>query len=280
MINILFFGNCQLFAIKQILNLETTYNQEDIECFSTNIDKFTFTTLIRKSDIIITQPISDNYRNKDYLSTYYVLQHMREFCKVFIVDSCHFDYYYFDLTYKTANNTLLEYPSPYHYNGLIECYKANLSAEHFLINYVNNESLKTPEQLDAIANNSLDELRRRNIEHKNKYTHKNIIFITTADFIQQHYKEKLLFYSMNHPTKYLFHFICEQLIHHLSCKNTMNYDIDPMDATRCILYKCIQNNVHFDCNLLLPKLNDKNNINDIVLLYYTDYTTNNYISLL
>lgn len=280
MVNILFFGNCQLYAIKQILNLDNTYNQKHIECFSTNVDKFTFTRFIQTSHIIITQPISDTYRDVDYLSTRYILQHVNKFCTVFIVDSCHFDYYYFDLTYKTANNRILEYPSHYHYNGLIDCYKENLPHEHFLINYVNNESLKTSEELDAIANNSLDELRRRNVENKNKYTHENITFITTADFIQEHYKETLLFYSMNHPTKYLFHFICEQLIHHLSIKNTMNYDIDPLDATRCILYKCIQNNVHFDCNHFSPKLNDKNNINDIILLYYTDYTTNNYISLL
>lgn len=280
MTNILFFGNCQIYAIKQILNLGTSYTQKLVECFSTNVDKFTFTRFIQTSNIIITQPISDTYRDVDYLSTRYILQHVNKFCRVFIVDSCHFDYYYFDLTYKTSNNRILEYPSHYHYNGLIDCYKENLPHEHFLINYVNNESLKTSEQLDAIANNSLGELRRRNVENKNKYTHQNITFITTADFIQEHYKETLLFYSMNHPTKYLFHFICDQLLHHLSIKNTMNYDLDPLDATRCILYKCIQNNVHFDCNHFSPKLNDNNNINDIILLYYTDYTKNNYINLL
>lgn len=74
-----------------------------IECYSTNIDQAEFTYLINKCDIIITQPIQDNYRNKSYLSTSYIINNKKSECKIILFDSCYFSFYYFDLTYKIFN---------------------------------------------------------------------------------------------------------------------------------------------------------------------------------
>ena len=63
---ILFYGNCQLFAILKTLNLYPDIITHNIECFSSDICEEEFTLLINTSDIIITQPITDNYRDKMY----------------------------------------------------------------------------------------------------------------------------------------------------------------------------------------------------------------------
>ena len=60
--NILFYGNCQLYAIKQILNLQNVH-QSLVECFTTDISLEEFDILIKNSDVIITQHINDNYSN-------------------------------------------------------------------------------------------------------------------------------------------------------------------------------------------------------------------------
>ena len=125
--NILFYGNCQLHACLKTLNLSSDYNISIIECWNNEINKEYFTDLIIKSDIIITQPVNDNYKNVDYLSTSYIKQCKKPECKLIIFDSCYFDFYYFDLTYKMVNNDVLHKPSDYHYNNMIECYNNNMS---------------------------------------------------------------------------------------------------------------------------------------------------------
>lgn len=54
--NILFYGNCQLYCIMKTLNLQN-FLEKRIECFSTNLDETEFTNIIKEQDIIICQPI-------------------------------------------------------------------------------------------------------------------------------------------------------------------------------------------------------------------------------
>ena len=271
--NILFYGNCQLFAIKNIINLNPAqFNQYHIECFSTFINKEDYDNILKKCDIIITQQISKNYREKEYLSTEYLINNCNPKCKIIIFDSCHFDFYYFDLTYKFINGKLVDKPSHYHYNNLIKTYKSGLSEQHYIDNYINNEKIKSVEELEIIANNSLDELQKRfknNLElHKN---HDNVTVISSYEYIKKNYKNKLLFYSMNHPTKYVLHDICEQILKLLCIKNTINYELNVLDGTRCIIYKCIQNVVNFNINDYPPLLDKINNVESIVKKYYESY---------
>ena len=272
MINILFYGNCQTFAVQETMALTSDhYNIEHIPCWTTDTDKEKFTEIIKKSDIIVTQPINDNYRELDYLSTNYIINNKKKECKIIIFDSCHFDFYYFDLTYKKKDNNLLREPIDYHYNNMIECYNNNLPIEYYIEKYADNYELKTREELENIANDSLNELNKRYQENKNKYNSENIYIISTEDFIKNNYKNKLLFYSMNHPTKYVIQYICEEIINILSIPNTINYDIDLLPDPKCIIYKCIQKNVTFDINNHIPLTLNKTGIYDIAQLYYDFY---------
>ena len=275
MINILFYGNCQSDAVRHTLCLPSDkYNLIHISCWTTDTDKEKFTEIIRMCDIIITQPISDNYRDLDYLSTSYIIGNKQEHCKIIIFDSCYFDFYYFDLTYKMFNSDVLHLPIDYHYNKMIECYNNNLSIEHYINNYVNNVNLKTRDELENLAENSLNELRKRYEENKIKFIDKNIFITTTHDYIKNNYKSKLLFYSMNHPTKYVIQHICEEIINILKLPNTINYNIDMLASDsqpKCIIYKCIQNSVNFNIDNHTPLTQNKNNVNDITQLYYDTY---------
>ena len=119
---ILFYGNCQTHAIRNTLNIKNT-EIFDIPCWTTNITKRRFTSIIKKCDIIITQAISDDYRNKHYLSTSYIIKKASRYSKIIIFDSCYFNFYYFDSTHINIDNNKLSKPVGYHYNKLIECYK-------------------------------------------------------------------------------------------------------------------------------------------------------------
>jgi hypothetical protein len=255
---ILFYGNCQVWAVKQTLNLP--YETQTIECFNTDITKEDFINILQKSDIIITQPIQDHYREKDYLSTSFVLKHTKG--KVILFDSCYFDFYYFDLTYHYCNNSWLNEPSSYHYKTMLE---QKLSVEEYCRHI---QTLKTKEELEQIAETSLQEMKKRQLENT-KY---NVHVISIYDFVKENYKEKLLFYSMNHPTKYVIQYICEEIVKYLEWKNTINYEIEEMNQTKCILYPCIQSAVHFDISIHKPLLSGKTDLHEIISLYYEVYS--------
>jgi hypothetical protein len=276
--NILFYGNCQTFAIKETLNLPKEYNVYHVECFSSNIlKKEQFTYILSICDFIITQPINDNYRDVDYLSTSYIINNCKKNCKIILFDSCYLNFYYFDLTYKMYNNNMLREPSDYHYNMMIECYKNNLPIDYYIENYVNNSNFKSTEELNIILNNSLNELKKRYGENVEKYCYnENIYIISTHDYIKNNYKDKLLFYSMNHPSKYVIQYICEELIQILKIKNTINYDKDILSGTKCIIYNCIQKVVNFNICEYSPFTSNKTNIKDITKLYYESYKKINY----
>jgi hypothetical protein len=273
--DILFYGNCQLYAILKILNLSNRYNIFHIECWKEDIDKQYFTNIINKCNIIITQPIQDQYRDVDYLSTSYIIKHKKSDCKLIIFDSCYFNFYYFDLTHKKFNNNILHKPCFCHYNKMIECYNNNKSIEYYISNFVNNLHLKTSEELETIAQNSLDELQNKNKNNKEKYNAEYTYLIGTYEYIKHNYKDKLLFYSMNHPTKYLMQFICEQIIDILQLQNhidyNLDYNIDTLAKTKCILYKCISKIVNFDINVCTSLTRGVEGSDKITQLYYDTY---------
>ena len=80
---------------------------------------------------------------------------------------------------------------------------------------------------------------------------------------------------MNHPTKYLFQYICKIILNELNFDTTfINLNVDPLfHNERGILYKCIQNVVHFNINEYTPQLSkyNLNDINQIVEKYYNTY---------
>jgi hypothetical protein len=277
MIHILFYGNCQLGAVYNTLKLSTdNYNVINIQCFTTTVDKEEFTRIIKKCDIIITQPIQDNYLGVDYLSTNYIINNANNNCKIIMFDSCYFNFYHFDLTYKSFNNCILKEPHDYHYNNMIECYKNNYSEEHYIANYVNNIDLKTYEELNIIAEDGLNQLKYRYDTNKELYNNEKVIVISIYEFVKNNYKSKLLFYSMNHPSKYVFHYICEQIINYTQIIAEIDYNADPLSCVKCILYKCIQKNVDFDTSNHIPTMPSASGVHNITNLYYATYKEINY----
>ena len=277
--DVLFFGNCQCMSLCEILKFDTkVYNVHKISCFKTDISKVKFTELLSKCIIVITQPINDNYRNVDYLNTSYIIKSVPNNCKIAVFDSCYFKFYYPDLRYIQHNNENLHEPIDYHHDYIIKCYKNNISIDECISKYINNKNLFDSQELLTFAQESIDELIARNEKIQIDYgSYENVNIIGICDFVKQNYKEKLLFYSMNHPSKYILQYIAEQVCIKLKIKTLINYSVDPLgDKSRCILYACIQKVVNFDITNNKISVKKINNIKDIVKLYYTTYKNKNF----
>ena len=268
-ISVLFHGNCQSSHLRYVLNLDTTiFSITNVVCWKTEVNENEFLDYILNSDIIITQPITDNFRDKYYLSSSYIVNNAKKTTKVIIFDSCYFEFYFDDK--KHVNQK----PCPYHYISMHDCYYQNYSPEKYISDYVNNENLKTVEELEARANNSLIEMCERFHNARNKYNGENVHIISIYDFVKENYKKMPLFYTYNHPSKYLFQYISEQIIDHLQIDNSIDYQSDPLSGLRCIMYKCIQKVVHFDINDYTPFLQNQTDILAITKMYYDVYSEN------
>lgn len=269
--NILFYGNCQMPVLCRTLNLDKTkYNETVIECFDTSMSETEFNLHVTQSDIIIMTLIEDNYRDKQFLSTTYVVYHAHKNCKIIILNNFHFSFYYVDL--KIVNTS----GNPYHHKSLYDCCKNNNTIDFYINNYVNNKTLKTNDELESTVNKSLDELNNRYdliMIHKQMSPDKLIYSVPISPFIENNYKKTLLFYTNNHPSKYLFHYVCEKILNILNVENTIDYKVDVLDHTRCILYACIQQAVSFDITKQTPRLNKQTNIRDIAESFYEMYNT-------
>ena len=272
---IFFYGNCQITSLKTILsnNKETSL----LTCWQ-DFKKEEFLNLIKSSDVIITQPIKKNYREKDYVHTEFVLENSNRDTKVIILPSLYFNFYYFDLTYKFfkegSDHRPLKDPSDYHYNSIIKSYNNNEKIESIFENYIDNENLKSKEELQDIADKSIEELISREKEMLSYKEIKDCSIITISDFIKNNYKKKLLFYSMNHPSKYVFHHIVDQIKTVLNVDS--DYEVDPLrNDYRGILYRCMQKVVEFDIQNEKPKLLDIYDKRMIVEKYYKVYDDKN-----
>ena len=268
----LFYGNCQLGALSNTLKLSN--EQIYIPCWTNEMTEEEFTAIIKKADIIITQPINNNYKDKFYFSTEYIIKTCKESTKIFIFPSLHFEFYYPDLMYRVLNDgSHLNEPSPYHYKSIIDNFSKGI--DYILENCVDNKNYKTEEELFCNADNSITELNSRE-ELIDKYGEINamVIKIKVSHFIKEHFQQKLLFYSMNHPTPYILQYISEFIKDILSF-GEINYDFDGLAGSdRCILYSCIQKCVEFDLTLHTCRLNKYNLENkiDIIKKYIECYS--------
>ena len=273
---ILFYGNCQINTICKTLNLNSNkYETHVIMCHESNSNleqEVYFTNLLKIMDIIITQPISDNYLGKEYLSTSYMVRNCKPDCKVIILPSYHFNLYYFDCNYYRK----LPGPSDYHYANMIECYKQGKSADYYLEHYVNNPDLKSKEELEKIADECITELDNRyNDSQKYKIINANVITIPISKFIQENYKQTLLFHAINHPTKALFHHVCHEILNILQIENTIDYWSDFLSATiRSIMYKCVEQVISFKQSVPLidfPNYAYHHDVKGVTEFYYNGY---------
>jgi hypothetical protein len=259
-------------AIQKTLNLnKIEYNETIIECFDTELTEEEFTLCINKSDIIIMNLIEDNYRNKKYLSTTHVIYHSQKDCKIIILNNFYFHFYYFD-------SKMINIKNSYNHLNLYECYKNNKTVDLYINNYINNSNLKTKYELEYLANKSFEELDTRYehiLLHKQMSPHKLIYSIPISNYIKDNYKKKLLFYTTNHPSKYLFQYVSEKIISILNLENTIDYSIDLLSHTKLILYKCIQRVVLFDIQIHRPLIGNQSNINDIYQWYCDLYKNTN-----
>ena len=261
-------GNCQAKSLSEFLlsNKDFKNNYEyiqinDIFRMEENELNDLYLNILPKLDLIIIQPISENYRNNYKYSTKSILNNVNKNCKKILFPSLYFDFYHPFICYiydKNNPSWKLGIPFDYHDKNIMKLYVNNFDKEN-LLDYILLEYNKL-----LLDNNILDDnffLNKLNknintlIERENNYINyciDNTIIIKSSTYILNNYKKNLLFYTNNHPTKYLFYYISDKILSILSI-SLFEYpeNIDPLKALIMPIYKCLQTHVDFNINYYL-----------------------------
>jgi hypothetical protein len=255
-------GNCQSDSLVKFLECNTNFINKFKYIFVKNIHLMNekdlddmYSNILPLLDLVIIQPISENYKNNYKYSTKSILSNINSSCISILIPSLYFDFYYPFLTYIYDQNNQgwkLGTPYDYHDKNIIKLYidnKDNIDIKLLLEKYnevFNNSNIFNDMYFNKSLAKNINNLKEREskyIKYCNDLTH----IINSSDFILNNYKKKLLFYAVNHPTKYLFRYISDSIFIILNMHLEEYPDqIDPLKALVIPIYKCIQKQVEFN----------------------------------
>lgn len=270
---ILFYGNCQTQALDEIVSSDY-YDIEQITCYTTDMNENTFKNKIQSADVIITQPISDDYRGTKHLSTKFIVDTAKVNSQILIFPSLFGGCYYPDVIYhRDLFGDIVNIPCNYHYRVMIKYFLENKSQDQFIEDIVNNENFMSTVEIDDFVNTLLDRIKESELNSKTRFP--SIHLIRCADYIKKEWKNKLLFYTINHGTKYMYQYIAENINSLLNDELNINYEKDPHYGLRNIVYSCMNKVLNFEIqsNSTLPGgvIGNKNVVDE----YFTVYHKNN-----
>lgn len=269
--NFTIIGNCQSDTLSQFLlsnihflNIYNYIKIQNIHEINEQQLDILYNSTLPLLDLIIIQPISENYKNNYKYSTKSILDSVNKNCIKVIFPSLYFDFYHPFLIYlNDINNNKIGYPFDYHDWNITQIYvKGREFLDNNIINaddmkkyiiYEYNNKLYDINILDEkFMHDKLCKNLHNLIERENSYINyvndsNNLYIIKSSDYILNNYKKHLLFYSMNHPSKYLFHYISNTLLTYLKIPLT-EYDnnLDPLKGLVMPVYGVIQKFVDFN----------------------------------
>jgi len=218
-------GICQTDAVATILKQipEFTKIYDDIlvyTVFAISIDemKNILETVVPTCDLIISQPVSENYRDTDLFSSSKLRSSLKSNAKHLIFSNCYFTGYDpcpFQLTNK--NHEIIHIDNISYIPSLCLESLLNKQIEQACIDWCNPESYSDSE-LFKNYNLSITQLKTR----EDKIFNNDFgVDIKISDFIEQNYKSQHLFHTYNHPTNILLIELANRILSNINIQGTI-----------------------------------------------------------
>jgi hypothetical protein len=235
------YGNCQGMIFAAFLNNNPGFNKQyqyiPLNACNlikdTEVDDFIDNT-VKKLDLFIYIPISDDYRNDYKFSSNFFLSQLRPDCIKISFPSLYFYVYDRQMTYLTdEQGNRVNVPHEYHDKILIKMFMTyrHLKNEEIYQKYIefihNSENFSKTELQEAAISNYKELKRRENLLVNDE---RNNFVLRIADFINENYQNTRLFYSLNHPSRYIYLHLREQLFRYLQIETNeadANPNLDP-----------------------------------------------------
>lgn len=295
----LIYGNCQSFALHKFLinsPLADVYHFHQVPAVH-NIEQsdlnYLYRHILPQLDLVIIQPIQQNYKNNYFLSTYSIISQVPQKTIIIVFPVAYFTFYHPQMTYlKNKRNKYLHQPIDYHDKLLVKTfletkrkinYKSTkcleLLTQKYLENILNPNYYEREKLVEIVINNLLELKKREQKMVSNQYfplqklSENQHFIIVISDFIKENYKREQLFYSINHPSKYFFRYLANSILEVLNFPKTQFPDeLDPLNEIQSHLYQSLDQIIEFDFNPLKTIFkNQQITIQEYVEKFYDQY---------
>ena len=274
-------GNCQAEALSNFLvsnnNFKNIYKYIEVKpifLMDENELNYFYTYTLLELDLIIIQPINEDFNGNIKYSTKTILNNTKQDCISILIPSLYFDFYHPYLCYLNGEHGKIQDPIDYHDKILIKLYLAYKESpnEEIIEKYIhifNNEIFIN----NSMCNDNLT-LALKNIENR-EYNFKDYIVNNTKciysyDFIKNNYQHNLLFYSVNHPSKYLLSYLSNEILKYLNIDiEEYSNNIDPFNNLIIPIYSCLNNMLKFDIDEYNNMIYDNELYNKYIDIYRT-----------
>jgi hypothetical protein len=211
MARIYFHGNCQAVALSRYWREH--FPDDEIHAnhvHSMNVsDLQKYEWLCKSSDIIVSQVISDTYRGEFRLSTRWIRENKRA-ASVLIVFPVMF--YRGQTPQSFYIHGISDFKSTYHDAHLIDLFCRGYEETDIIASIMSEEFL-APEIIDTVCSQTISEtLSRENLGK---------VDIKVSDLYERYQRSKLLFNSINHPTRFVMLRVMEKVLAYLGVRATL-----------------------------------------------------------
>lgn len=293
-LNILFYGSCHCISLynkdingnSYLENAFSKFNVTTIYCYDTQLSENEFTSIIKNSDIIITQPISDNYRNKPYLSLSHIVNISKKDCKIIVFPPLDFHFYYFDLDTLYYKSNYINIPSSLHLKNLFKYFIDKKSIDEYLNDVFYYKNFMSDSDINSLAEYCFSLTRQRELLSERFIHRENYFSIKIEEFYRKNYKNVLLSYTLNHPSAYVSIFLAQTILNILEIdvpvNKNANYFLKLSQSNEIKvmpIYDCIRNILNFDSReyissfdeILLNHREENLSIENACKIYYKCY---------
>ena len=259
------YSNCQGNPLKSIMETQPSFAAEyDIEHFmitdmfmSLSLQYESFITRLKKTDLFIYQKIRsdsmtvDRYEKEGFIPSaikptfytdYIISQLLPDTCKLISFPNLYFEGYHVDnFTVHEQWKSVVKFPSGNKtIKTLIEQSSKKLGESDIdlIIEHLNSPDLFTPLEIDTKCTESIKKLQKKESDCD----------VKIADLILENFKKYYLFYTPNHPSKFILRDVVGKMLiiagHEFD--PSLVFDIDWFNHSQIPIYPCVIN--HYQLN--------------------------------
>jgi hypothetical protein len=201
--------------------------------------------VIAETDLLIYQPVSDDYKGVYQLSTRYLKEHLKPGCQQISFPVAYFTGYNPEVTYlRDINGSQITKPFIYHDRNILNLFNQGKSCREIL-ELIQDDDFYTFFSAEKQFNDTLDTLKLREAG----------LDIQLSEFIENNFGKQRLFHVFNHPNKTMLAFIADLIMERLGITDRyvhINPNADILSKNAFPIYPSLTKhlNIQFTCDFV------------------------------
>ena len=219
----IFHGNCQISTISKILSTSSDFKEEYTLIFVppvhvirwSSVNENAFSLLLPHANLFIYQNVKEGPGYSKWMSTEYIKTQLQKKCITIAIPNTYFGGYF---PQYTRNENRPMFGSKYNRVGIVPYGDLKINtlveegrSEDEIEKLLQSDNLFKKDEVEKNCKDSLAELKHR----------EELCDVKISDFIEDNYKKKYLFYTINHPTKEVLREVTKRIADKLGYKDDL-----------------------------------------------------------